>query len=193
MKVLYWNARGMGNAPTQRVLRRMVRRYQPSLIGISEPFINLSSLKSSFWHSLKMFPAAVNDRGDQTPNIWLICDQAIQPTLLLATEQQLTISCTLDNVSCVMTWVYAKTTTSERRRLWEDLLHIKNNFVQGPWIVLGDFNCVLGAHEKRGGILPNVVSCSEFPDMHVRRLIVNWFIYRLKACFILGQTEGVLM
>ena len=59
--------------------------------------------------------------------------------------------------------------------------------------MLGDFNCVLGAHEKRGGILPNVVSCSEFPDMHVRRLIVNWFIYRLKACFILGQTEGVLM
>ncbi|KAL6126088.1 hypothetical protein ACLB2K_074139 [Fragaria x ananassa] len=112
-----------------------------------------------------MFPAAVNDRGDQSPNIWLICDQAIQPTLLLATEQQLTISCTLDNVSCVMTWVYAKTTTSERRRLWEDLLHIKNNFVQGPWIVLGDFNCVLGAHEKRGGILPNAISCSEFQDM----------------------------
>ncbi|XP_062013933.1 uncharacterized protein LOC133730332 [Rosa rugosa] len=143
----------------------MVHRYQPSIVGISEPFINLSALKSSFWHSLKMFPAAVNDRGDQPPNIWLLCDQAVQPTVLLATDQQLTVSCTLDTVKCVITWVYAKTTVPDRRLLWRDLLQVKNTFVQGPWIVLGDFNCVLGAHEKRGGLLPSAISCSEFQDM----------------------------
>ncbi|KAM0993038.1 hypothetical protein ACFX13_008873 [Malus domestica] len=111
----------MGNAPTKRVLRRMVQHHRPYLIDISEPFIQLNSIKLSFWRSLRLFPVAVNDRGDLQPNIWLLCDQAIQPSILLASAQQITISCTLDSVSCVITWVYAKTTIIERRQLWQDL------------------------------------------------------------------------
>ena len=165
MKILFWNARGLGNSPTRRVLRRMVSRYQPLLLGLSEPFVQLSSIKSSFWKSLRLSPVAVNDRGARKPNIWLLCHQSLQPHLLLATEQQLTISCIFDSVTCIITWVYAKTTATERRQLWDDLFRVKNSFVQGPWLVLGDFNCVLGAHEKRGGILPKAVSCSDFQAM----------------------------
>ena len=165
MKILFWNARGLGNSPTRRVLRRMVSRYQPLLLGLSEPFVQLSSIKSSFWKSLRLSPVAVNDRGARKPNIWLLCHQSLQPHLLLATKQQLTISCIFDSVTCIITWVYAKTTATESRQLWDDLFRVKNSFVQGPWLVLGDFNCVLGAHEKRGGILPKAVSCSDFQAM----------------------------
>ncbi|XP_050379729.1 uncharacterized protein LOC126797093 [Argentina anserina] len=90
-----------------------------------------------------------------------------------AIDQQLIISCGLENVNCILTWVYARTMVTERCWLWNDLLHVKNAFVQGPWIVLGDFNCVLGAHEKRGGILPNVVSCSDFQDMSTNYELVH--------------------
>lgn len=31
-----------------------------------------------------------------------------------------------------------------------------------PWCFLGDFNAILGSHEKRGGNLPSHVSCEEF-------------------------------
>lgn len=32
----------------------------------------------------------------------------------------------------------------------------------GPWCFIGDFNAILGAHEKRGGRLPPIASCEEF-------------------------------
>lgn len=32
----------------------------------------------------------------------------------------------------------------------------------GPWLFFGDFNAVLGAHEKRGGCLPSRLSYEEF-------------------------------
>jgi endonuclease/exonuclease/phosphatase family metal-dependent hydrolase len=33
---------------------------------------------------------------------------------------------------------------------------------QGPWLILGDFNAVLGSYEKLGGIIPHSLACSEF-------------------------------
>jgi hypothetical protein len=32
----------------------------------------------------------------------------------------------------------------------------------GPWLFIGDFNVVLGAHEKRGKRLPPKISCEDF-------------------------------
>ncbi|KAL6179500.1 hypothetical protein ACLB2K_051015 [Fragaria x ananassa] len=47
--------------------------------------------------------------------------------------------------------VYARTTVVGRRKLWEDITDVKGRFVNGPWLVFGDFNAVLGMHEKKGG------------------------------------------
>lgn len=165
MKALYWNARGMGNSPTRRVLKRFVRLHKPAMICISEPFIPLSAITSSFWRSLNLFPIATNDRGSSRPNLWLLCDPNVSPQVISATAQQLTVTCVLDSVLCVFSWVYAKTTYIERRQLWIDLATIKSSHGHYPWVAVGDFNCVLGAHEKRGGCLPNSLSCSEFQLM----------------------------
>lgn len=53
----------------------------------------------------------------------------------------------------------------QQLQLWQDLVSILAQHVLGPWVVLGDFNCVLGAHEKRGGGPPNASSCNEFLQM----------------------------
>lgn len=165
MKLLYWNARGVAKASTRRVITRMVRSHHPFMLCLSEPFVSLSSIKPSVWRALRLFPMATNDRGSQEPNLWLLCHADVTPTVLSATAQQLTVSCILDSVSCIITCVYAKTTVVARRRLWYDLAYVKSSFVKGPWAVIGDFNSVLGAHEKRGGVLPNANSCSEFQMM----------------------------
>ena len=49
--------------------------------------------------------------------------------------------------------VYASTSYILRSPLWADLTMLQNTFV-APWIFVGDFNAVLGAHEKRGRRLP---------------------------------------
>ncbi|XP_024156000.1 uncharacterized protein LOC112163980 [Rosa chinensis] len=61
--------------------------------------------------------------------------------------------------------VYAQTTIAGRRLLWQDLRLIAATLVHGPWLVFGDFNCVIGAHEKRGGIPPSLTSCLNFQDI----------------------------
>ncbi|KAL6180078.1 hypothetical protein ACLB2K_046746 [Fragaria x ananassa] len=54
---------------------------------------------------------------------------------------------------------------ARKRQLWSDLNAIHAQHVRGPWVVFGDFNCVFGAHEKRGGSPPNATSCREFQQM----------------------------
>ncbi|XP_062028777.1 uncharacterized protein LOC133744735 [Rosa rugosa] len=122
-------------------------------------------LPSSLWKMLNLSLCATNDRGSQAPNLWLLCPIDVRPTLLSATDQQITISCSLDGVACTITAVYARTTIQGRRQLWHDLSVIHQNGIQGPWLMLGDFNCVLGAHEKRGGNVPNAIACRDFQQM----------------------------
>ena len=58
-----------------------------------------------------------------------------------------------------VTFIYAGVLPNKRRQLLDYLNRV------GPWLVLGDFNADLGAHEKMGGALPNVRSCKDFSLM----------------------------
>jgi endonuclease/exonuclease/phosphatase (EEP) superfamily protein YafD len=80
-----------------------------------------------------------------------------------STTQQITVTCLLDGIFCTLTTVYAKTAIAGRRQLWQDLLAIHSTLVHGPWLVFGDFNCILGAHEKRGGSPPQCDLLSGLP------------------------------
>lgn len=166
MKILYWNARGIANADTKRALKSLVASHKPSFLCLSEPFVLVNSIPISFWRSMGLSLVTTNDRGDLDPNLWIFCHEALRPTVLSNTAQQVTFSCTMDGVSCAITAVYARTSLIGRRQLWQDLLVSYDQFVHGPWLVLGDFNCVLGAHEKRGGGPPNASYCNEFRLMY---------------------------
>ncbi|KAM0989503.1 hypothetical protein ACFX15_012919 [Malus domestica] len=158
--LLYWNACGVANASTRRVITRMVHSHHPFMLCLLEPFVSLSSIKPSMWRALRLFPVPTNDFGSQEPNLWLLCHVDVTPTVLSVTTQQLTVSCILDSVSCTIAYVYAKTTVVARHQLWYDLAYVKSFFVNGPWAIIGDFNCVLGAYEKRGSA--EVVARSPF-------------------------------
>ncbi|KAK9941651.1 hypothetical protein M0R45_007351 [Rubus argutus] len=165
MKILYWNARGLANEGTKRAFCNMVRLNKPLIVCISEPFVQISSIPVAFWRSLGLCPFVTNNRGSINPNLWLLCHVDVKPQTLSCTEQQITISCSIEGVIVVLTTVYAKTTVVGRRLLWDDLATIHSSFINGPWFVFGDFNCVLGAHEKRGGSAPNATSCYDFQRM----------------------------
>lgn len=48
-----------------------------------------------------------------------------------------------------------------RRELWQELTSlIQGN--PGPWLMVGDYNAILGAHEQRGGGIPLLASCDDF-------------------------------
>ncbi|KAG5595677.1 hypothetical protein H5410_036909 [Solanum commersonii] len=55
-------------------------------------------------------------------------------------------------------FVYAKSNSSRRMRLWRSF-RIVYSMVNGPWAVFGDFNTILNADEKKGGV-PHTLSKS---------------------------------
>lgn len=85
--------------------------------------------------------------------IWIISQNNIQVQVLADFEQQLTTKLKFvdDNWEIVITSVYAKCDPNQRMDLWSDLYAIHNN-LSLPWHVGGDFNVILDAEEKIGGL-----------------------------------------
>ncbi|XP_024190656.1 uncharacterized protein LOC112194671 [Rosa chinensis] len=67
----------------------------------------------------------------------------------------------MEGVLSQFSFIYAATTALKRKSLWSDLLHLRQN-TSVPWMVIGDFNAVLGAHECLGGQPPIRSSCEDF-------------------------------
>lgn len=167
MKIFYWNLRGIANVPTQDILKKFVRDHHPDVLCISEPFVSLDSIPSQFWTSMNLVAVCTNDRGAALPNLWVFCSPSLlhNVTIISRTDKQVSIGVVFDSVHCVLISVYASTSMEGRRRLWIDIASIKENFVSGPWLVFGDFNAILGAHEKKGGAPVCRRSCEEFQAM----------------------------
>ncbi|PKI39344.1 hypothetical protein CRG98_040210 [Punica granatum] len=78
-----------------------------------------------------------------------------RPSVEVATHQEsnppgLMEASTQDGSTWALTMVYASPTESSRRDLWQ-LLRDLSSRIQGPWMVIGDFNEILEATEKMGG------------------------------------------
>ena len=158
MKVFYWNIRGIGNPSSQMEFSNFCRIHKPDLICIAEPMVDFSS-----WLSLNLTLVAVNDRGSSLPNILVLCNNLLDPRVICNSSQQISVQIELDNVTCLLTFVYAFTNPYTRRQLWQTLSDLSLNC--GPWMVIGDFHSVLGSHEKKGGCPPLQLACSDFKQM----------------------------
>lgn len=62
-----------------------------------------------------------------------------------------------------LTFVYAKCSIQERQVLWRSLLAMHSTLT-GPWLVAGDFNCIMATDEKLGGNPPSLAAMSDFID-----------------------------
>ncbi|KAG5619746.1 hypothetical protein H5410_004964, partial [Solanum commersonii] len=84
--------------------------------------------------------------------IWVFIQEGIHVGVLSDSEQQLTLQLSFHNGNqFLVIVVYAKCTTIERLRLWDNIYAIQNNHSL-PWMVGGAFNAIIGEEEKIGGL-----------------------------------------
>lgn len=103
---------------------------------------------------------AANDRGDSPLSSLWVCFKTILQTLVSSTLQPLTVGVTIDAKVCRISGICVSTAHVRRRRLWSDLFDI---YVPDlVWLFIGDFNCILGAHQKREGCPLIQMACDEF-------------------------------
>ncbi|KAK9277997.1 hypothetical protein L1049_027554 [Liquidambar formosana] len=88
-------------------------------------------------------------------------EAAQQLIVIQSSTQHITVEFLYEHSICRFTFVYANACHVERRLLLLELISLQCAF-DGPWLVTGDLNAVIGAHKKVGGNLPKCVSCDEF-------------------------------
>lgn len=68
-------------------------------------------------------------------------------------DQQISLQLTFteSGLTMVMTAVYANCDAGDRQWFWTEIYHLHNN-MSFPWLVGGDFNVILDAKEKIGGL-----------------------------------------
>ncbi|XP_060182379.1 uncharacterized protein LOC132612052 [Lycium barbarum] len=84
--------------------------------------------------------------------IWIFCDHNYECSILEDKEQYVTCSIKYQEDTILLPVVYAKCDEQLRETLWDDLRLIANNS-NSPWMVVGDFNCILVPEEKKGGTI----------------------------------------
>ncbi|MCH81020.1 NBS resistance protein, partial [Trifolium medium] len=132
------------------------------LVFLVELMIRFDQVPSLFWRSISFDKYCVNDRAP-FPNLWCLWHSSLNPVVLFVSSQCIIIEVLSLNNRNFVAAIYAIANASYivRRQLLTDLTNLQNQF-QGPWMFLGDFNTVLGAHAKRGKRLPPKVSCEDF-------------------------------
>ncbi|KAK2648625.1 hypothetical protein Ddye_016114 [Dipteronia dyeriana] len=92
--------------------------------------------------------------------------------IVLFHEQQLTISITVNSRLHYFTFVYTSTSTIVQRSLWQSLRDMAS-LVSSSWLVMGDFNVVLRAHESLGLHSPARSSCEDFKFLDHCPLVIR--------------------
>lgn len=153
MNILYWNVRGIGNADTRLALKNFYLSHKPSLIFIAEPMINFHQVPAWYWPSIGVSKYCINNRGSALPNLWALRGNDLHATIIFVSDQ-----CIALEISCFQCSVFIAAIYASNFYL---VILMQGCFV-GPWLFIGDFNAILGAHEKRGRRPPQNLSCEDY-------------------------------
>ena len=158
---MFWNAQGAASGDFRRSFRTIIKNYNPSMVVLMEPRISGIKAddfikKSGFARSHQV--EAVGFSG----GIWLLWRSSIEMEVSLNHRQfiHFKICKTKAFVSWVTT-IYASPNPMLRRQLWCHMENIASS-IQGPWLIGEDFNSILYASEKQGGVSRNLGVCNLF-------------------------------
>lgn len=157
--VLFWNVRGIGNKATVRSLAQHIKEHKIYLVAISEPRIKISRASQV---ARRIDLTSVIGNNGEFSKIWLFHSPELCIEVVESHLQYLTVAYK-ENSSIIMflTIVYASCNADGRRVLFDSLMGFSQN-VNVPWLIGGDFNCVVTPEEKMGGNLSLSSSMTDF-------------------------------
>ena len=123
LKALYWNCRGIANAPTSRSLLFLVKSHSLDIIFFSEPKTSSSQSLSMKLESLGFFSFFSNtSQASAPPSIWCFTRSPSNASCSIVdhSPQHLTVSLNspLNEPFAFITGIYASTSFIQRRLLW---------------------------------------------------------------------------
>jgi hypothetical protein len=189
MIVASFNIRGLGSRVKRSKVRSIVCEEKIDFLALQET--KLDGVSANLCHRLwgnadcdwAFLPAVGNSGG-----ILSIWKKSLGPVAFSVMGEVVGVCLDLvdKSVRCCIINVYAKCNIADKRRLWREVLMTRRGFGEVAWCIVGDFNSVLNANERRGVRLINTitnemvefgnfVSVMEMIDMPLLGRQFTWF------------------
>lgn len=153
-----WNVRGAGRKPILPYIRDMVSIHDMAILVLLESKICEPRASGIISKLSQLYQANQLKFGNgYSGDIWVFWDPArVALSLLDDSHQHMTfqaIPALEQGPPFFFTAVYASPNHHLRKTLWTKLKTSKNGCITSrePWLLMGDFNVILGPHEKQGG------------------------------------------
>jgi len=124
----------------------MNKRHHFSFIALLEPFQDPDEIEV-----YKRGLGFDNAMANSLSKIWIFWREQWTGHVTRDTHQQITLKFLFHNKPFYITSVYSRCTETDRMELWEEIEELASGN-SDPWIVGGDFNVILNAEEKLGGL-----------------------------------------
>ena len=162
MKILSWNARGLGNPDAFRQLRLLVQQHSPQVLFIMETKLVCNDV-TRFRNSLH-FPHGLEvPRVGFSGGLLLLWKDNVDVTLLTCNTNIFDCYVSCDNgPSWHFSAFYGAPETNNILHTWKLLERCKDVSPLLPWLVIGDFNEILSNQNKLGGALRSEAQLDSF-------------------------------
>ncbi|KAH6832231.1 hypothetical protein C2S53_005580 [Perilla frutescens var. hirtella] len=147
----------IGIEVSRKILRNHIQVFKLEVLGIIEPRARFDKISQSYWSSMNLVPVFQNNRGQRCSNIWIFVGVNVTASIIFSSDQCVLMQINSNNFCGMVAVVHGASSYMQQRRLWDDLSVLSGNF-----LIIGDFNAIRGAHERRWRSKPSPQSCLDF-------------------------------
>ncbi|GLT61710.1 hypothetical protein SLA2020_343970 [Shorea laevis] len=155
MKIIAWNCRGALKAGFRRSVMHLKRIHNPTRLLILET--KISGPNAQEVADFLGFPkSCIINLDGLVEGLWLLWDDSRLSMDILSTNNQAihVVIQVSNNPLFLFNWffsgIYGRPQFEIRNMLWQELFAMAN-IIQGPWMIIGDFNDVVDQSVKFGG------------------------------------------
>jgi exonuclease III len=149
MSIISWNCRGMGSPSTIPNIKYLLRTYKPDGIILYETMTTLNKIEE-LKYLLGYDCCFASDREGRGGGIAFLWRESLNCTITNYSLNHIDIEINdLRHGKWRLTGFYGYPEGNRRKASW-DLLRQLSRMSNLPWCIIGDFNDILSASEKKG-------------------------------------------
>jgi len=153
MKIICWNVQGAKKSQLRQEVGFINRTINPDILILLETLVNCqnsSLIISQLGYKFSSTIPPVNHMG----GIWLLWNDINVDVSIIAKEPRIMHCLVHDKLTskdCILSAVYAPARENQKAVFWEHLRQLHHS-IDKPWCIMGDFNEMLTASDKFGGV-----------------------------------------